>query len=531
MLLFKIKRLHMIKLVDKYLALNNYSDSKIEFAELFFSHPNYPSVFAITDSLDMLSIENVAIKVPKEQLAELPNSFLTLFYDDLVLATKQEKAIQVESEKGEKNTFTVDDFSQSWSGIIIVIEPNQTIVKEVKANSRWLVYSFPVVILILLSILYSTYSLSNAIMLFTSLAGLVVSIFIVQEKFGLKNEIVAKFCNINPKASCDSVIKSEVGIINKWISFTDLPLLFFSINLVSILLSPQYSSKIIAVFSIASYPVILYSIWLQKYQIKKWCMLCLLVSAILVFQGLVGYFMEQTLLSNTIFNNFSYMFSVVFISSIWLAIKPILETKIKSESEVKELKKFKRSFTVFKFLLKKISFIEGFNKLQGLQFGNPTSRTALTIFLSPSCGHCHKAFDEAIDLVHKYPEKVFLNVLFNINPENNENPYKAIVENLLAINNEFPQKIEEAISDWHIDKIGLENWLKKWKVDAISMKVNQQIQQQYDWCVQNEFNYTPIKIVNGKLYPNEYSISDLKYFLNDFSDEKESLEIENLVQL
>jgi protein-disulfide isomerase len=77
----------------------------------------------------------------------------------------------------------------------------------------------------------------------------------------------------------------------------------------------------------------------------------------------------------------------------------------------------------------------------------------------------------------------------------------------------------------------LDKWLNKWKVDSISMKVNQQIQQQYDWCLQNEFNYTPVKIVNGKLYPNEYSISELKYFLNEISQEKISMENESLVQL
>jgi hypothetical protein len=148
--------------------------------------------------------------------------------------------------------------------------------------------------------------------------------------------------------------------------------------------------------------------------------------------------MEQPLLSNTIVNDYSYLFSLVVICSIWFAIKPILENKITAESEVKELKKFKRSFAVFKFLLKEVPFKEGLNKLQGLQFGNPASSTTLTILLSPSCGHCHKAFEEAIDLVHRYPEKVFLNVLFNINPENNDNPYKAVVENLLAINNACP---------------------------------------------------------------------------------------------
>jgi uncharacterized membrane protein len=521
----------MIKLVNQYLSLNFYLDIKEEFEESFFSHPNYPSVFAITDSLDMLSIENVAIKVPKEQLGELPDSFLAIFNQDLVLVAKKEKTIQIETEKGVKTILSIDDFCKGWNGIILAVEPNQVITTEGKANAKWVTYSFPIIGLILLSIFFNNYSASNLILLFTSTVGVLVSIFIVQEKFGLKNEIVSKFCNINPNTSCDSVIQSQKGEINRWMSFTDLPLLFFSINMVSILLNPIYSSKIIALLSVISFPIIAYSIWLQKIQIKKWCMLCLVVSAILVLQGLVGYFFEQPLVTSAIFNNFSYLFSVVACTSLWLMIKPVFESKFKAESEVKELKKFKRSYSVFKFLSKEVPVKEGFVKLKGLEFGNPKSSTALTIILSPSCGHCHKAFEEAISLVHKYPEKVFLNVLFNINPENKDNPYKAVVENLLEINNSIPEKVEEAIFDWHIHKVGLESWLKKWKVAAISMKVNQQIQQQYDWCLENEFNYTPVKIVNEKLYPNEYNINELKYFINDFSEEKDAAEIESLIQL
>lgn len=521
----------MIKLVNQYLSLNFYLNTKEEFEELFLSHPNYPSVFAITDSLDMLSIENIAIKVPKEQLGELPVSFLAIFNEDLVLVTKNGKTIQIETDKEAKSILTIDDFCKGWNGIIVAIEPNQTITSEGEANIKWIAYGIPVISLILLSIFYNNYSLSNAILLFTSVVGVLVSIFIVQEKLGLKNEIVSKFCNINANVSCDSVIKSEKGDINKWMGFTDLPLLFFSVNMVSILLNPIYSSKIVGLFSLISFPVIIYSIWLQKIKIKKWCMLCLVVSAILVLQGLVGYFLEQPLVTNTIFNDFSYLFSVVACTSLWLMIKPVLESKFKAENEVKELKKFKRNYSVFEFLSKDVPVKEGFTKLQGIQFGNCNSSVELSIFLSPSCGHCHKAFEEAISLVRKYPEKVFLKVLFNINPENNENPYKVVVENLLEINNLFPEKIENAISDWHIHKMGVESWLNKWKVGSISMKVNQQIQQQYDWCLENEFNYTPVKIVNGKVYPNEYNISELKYFLNDFSEEKDSVEMENLVEL
>ncbi len=124
----------------------------------------------------------------------------------------------------------------------------------------------------------------------------------------------------------------------------------------------------------------------------------------------------------------------------------------------------------------------------------------------------------------KFPDKIYLNVLFNINPENNDNPYKAIVENLLALNEKNPEKAQEAIIDWHINQLGLENWKIKWTVEMPHMLVNQQIQNQYYWCLKNEFNYTPVKLINGNLFPEKYEISELKYFINDFHQE---IELEN----
>lgn len=90
----------MISLVQKYLEISHYSSKKSEFEDLFESHPNYPSMFAITDSLDLLSIMNMAVKVLKEQLVELPDTFLAIFNQGLVLVSKADTEISIVTENG-----------------------------------------------------------------------------------------------------------------------------------------------------------------------------------------------------------------------------------------------------------------------------------------------------------------------------------------------------------------------------------------------------------------------------------------------
>lgn len=510
----------MLSLIKKLLEVNNYFDLISEFEESFLSHPNYPSLYAITDSLNLLSIENAAVKISKEQFIELPNTFLAVYNQDLVFVTKETDVVVIENEVGKKLTINSIEFLANWNEVVVLIEPNTiSAVKKEGKYLRGIIPFLPVLALISVSIFFNNYTLNSLVLLITSILGLVVSVFVVQEKLGIKNEVASKLCSINTNASCNSVIKSNTNWVSKWMDFSDLPLLFFSISTISILIFPNDSSLIVGIISVLAIPVILYSVWLQKMVLKKWCVLCLIVASIITIQAVFFGLRINSLQTLNNINFFGLLFFSIVVSSLWFVLKPMLVSKIESENESNNLKRFKRDYKLFQFLSEEITSTEGFNELKGLRFGNADADVQLTIIVSPSCGHCHDAFKDGFELVKKFPEKIFLNVLFNINPENDNNPFKIVVESLLEIQNVSPEKAEEAIVDWHIEKIGLEEWMNKWEVEHVGMHATNQLFQQYHWCSKNEFNYTPVKIINDKLFPKAYDINELKFFLNDFSTE------------
>ena len=512
----------MINIVKKYLDLNHYATLKEDFETYFLSHPNYPSLFAITDSLHLLSVENIAVKIPKEQFSELPDHFLANYANDLVLVTKTDIDITVETEKGKKLIQSRKEFLNLWDGIILAIEPNTIEIKQ-KGYSKMkgLQYALPIFVLTIASIYNFGFEIQHLVFLFSSVLGFLVSIFIVQEKLGMQNEVIAKLCNMTVNTSCDSVITSEKSQINKWFSFADVSLLFFTTNLLAILLFPV-SYFIIGLLSLVSIPVVVYTVWLQKVQLKKWCVLCLIQSSIIVLQAILFGLNFKINFSAVSFTVFFYFMSAVLVTSIWLWIQPVLLAKSRTEKNNIKLTKFKRNYNIFSYLTKDIPSKKGFEQLKGIAFGSANATVQLTLILSPTCVHCHSAFQEAFQLFKKHPERVFLNVLFNINPDNNDNPSKVIVERLLVLNNFSAQKAQEALIDWHSRRIGLEKWKAKWDVTTTS-EATKEMSNQYAWCQQNEFNYTPVQIVNGKLLPNEYETSELKYFLNDFTTEEVSI--------
>jgi uncharacterized membrane protein len=515
----------MLKLVQKFLQINRYSEIKNEFKDLFLSHPNYPSLFAITDSLDLLSVENAAVRVSKEQIVDLPSNFLAYFKEELILVEKAKNFVRINTIKKGSHKMPYEKFLLDWNGVVVAIEPNNVVAREnLKVEFSWLKYGLPLLLIVGLSFFYNTYTLFSLAFLTTSILGFVVSIFIVQEKLGFKNSIISKFCNLSSNSSCSSVIGAEESTASKWISFPDLPLIFFSSSLIAILVAPLSSSIFVGFLSLLAIPVIVSSIWIQKFEIQKWCVMCLTVSALIFIQSVVWFASDLFTLDFSFGNVFPFLFAVALLIPIWSVLKSMIKNILENDSSLKEMKKFKRNYSLLNFLAKKVPHTKGFEDLRGLNFGNRNASVKLSVIISPSCEHCHKTFQEAFDLVLRFPDKIFLNVLFNINPENADNPYKVVVERLLSINRSTPGKTVEAISDWHIKKIGLKKWLKKWHVDNVSMMINQEIQKQYEWCSKNNFNYTPIKIVNDRLFPNEYELNELKYFLNDFVEEVEVFE-------
>src|SRR5690606_16585466 len=108
-----------------------------------------------------------------------------------------------------------------------------------------------------------------------SVTGIFTGVFILQEELGNPNSIVSKVCNgTDNTVSCNSVINSEQGKLPFGISFSDLTIVFFGVSFLTMAFSYNFHS-FIGLLSVLALPVILYSIYLQKFILKKWCVLCL----------------------------------------------------------------------------------------------------------------------------------------------------------------------------------------------------------------------------------------------------------------
>src|SRR5690606_27752740 len=342
---------------------------------------------------------------------------------------------------------------------------------------------------------------------------------IIQESLGEANPVVSKVCNgANNTVSCDSVVKSNKGKLFFGISFSDLPIVFFFTNLFLISVKPVFFETI-GIFSLLSIPVILYSVYLQKFKIKKWCVLCLGVAGVLLLQTIVFLFSYKNTTLN-FYQILQYILVLVVVWLLWKQAEKVLVNRNDLTSKSRDLFRFKRNFEIFDFLSNKNLVSENTKTLKGITISKQNNPIKLRLFLSPSCGHCHTAYKKGLELIKNHSDKISLEILFNVNTQNTENPFIPVVENMYEIfsNN---KNISEALEEWHIKNMSLEDWLKKWKQTKISEATKSEVQKQYDFSVENNLKYTAVVVINNNIYPKEYDLEELKYFISELEEQKE----------
>ncbi|MBS7252938.1 vitamin K epoxide reductase family protein [Flavobacterium branchiicola] len=518
--------------LKRYLRKNHYYDLEEEILTQLESHPNFPSLYAIIDTFNFLEIENLAIKVEKEEFENLPECFIAVVDSDTgketILAEKLQHKIRIEFSNGFKKTITETEFLTIWTGIVVAIEKNETSSKlRFSVKNNWIAGAFFMLSLFLVLINNGTNLIFASFYYLSAITGLITSIFLIREETGIHNESVSKICNVNEKTSCKAVLSSKGAKIFGDVSLSDISIIYFlSITFLSLFLTFESVFAIYTGLALLSIPVLIYSVCYQYFVLKKWCVLCL---------GIVGVLLSQLILVLSFWTKYKNSFNAINVVSFvlvfglmllcWLKFKTLFKKNIElKKTEVKH-NQFKRKSLVFNALLKdsqKID-IDSINDLKAVFIGKYDAPVTIYALLSASCGHCHSAFENIIKLTEKNPNEIKAKLLFNVNIKNENNPNNKVYHQVAHFYfNDGEEKVQDALKDWHIRKMTLEKWTAKWGTtkDFVSEEI---IQEQYNWCYDNYLLFAPAIIVNGYVLPKEYEINELSYFLENLIETKKAV--------
>lgn len=312
--------------------------SKSYIRQQLLSHPDYPSLLSITDTLDELGIENAAIRIEKDKLQDMPLPFLAHLNGNGGAFAMVNTRDKLENQ--------LPGFFDCWDGVAVAAEKSEN--WHSKSNNEWLrkdkkqLVNVAVILLLLTTfvLLAGAVSLSwmQTGLLLVAIAGVFISWMTVSKELGIENKIADKVCGSN--TDCSSVIHSSVGKLPLGIVWSDAGIVYFTFLLMMLVISSFTGNSrqlyiLLSIPAVCALPVTLLSVWYQWRVIKKWCRLCLITVTLLWLQFIVLLPQINTLLKGGLNKtSITYVpvaiFILFFVTAFWLWLKPLLKKKIGS---------------------------------------------------------------------------------------------------------------------------------------------------------------------------------------------------------
>ncbi|WP_420575033.1 vitamin K epoxide reductase family protein [Kordia sp.] len=506
----------MENIILSLLTNNSYLDIDRELLNLqLLSHPDYPSLKAITDTLDYFEIENLAATVPKEALSQMPTSFLALIKaeqgEEVVLVNKKRGMIHLVNAEEKKEKISEAVFTERWTGTIVAVEE-----LEKSVNTKSIQTALPYFIVAAVASANVILNFDFVYLLYTALTlvGLYISILIIREDLGIKSKAVAKVCGaISKNSTCGEVINTKGNKILGIISLSDASFVFFA-GLFLVLSSIGFDHSVLLALSLTGIPIVIYALFRQGFVLKKWCALCLLIAGILVLQTalLLATFNFKWLVDTSYIVKLIGIFALLYIG--WNYCKSYWESHEKLATTETDFLKFKRNPELFKTMLQEQSVLNTKVIPEQLRvvFGNPNGAIKLQGVTNPLCGYCTAAFEAYDKLISTYGEDIQLEFIFNV-PKDAENKSTKIASRLVDLYLQDPKKSYAALQEWFADR-DIDAWHKKFGTSENTM-VLEVLEAHTEWCNINDVHYTPASILNDNFFPKTYEIKDLPLFIQD----------------
>lgn len=517
----------MRAILEKYLRLNNYYGILSENLKMqLVSHPDYPSIKAVTDTLDYFKIKNIAANIPKSSIDGLPNTFLALMDEtegsNLVLVTKNKTHFRLQFDGNIEKKYVEDKFITKWTGSIVAVEPSM----EHKSVSN-LALDFPIVlvsIFLIVNVFYSLIPVTIALFIL-SIIGLFLSYLIVKEELGIHSKFTSRVCaSVSSTNGCAEVINSRKGKILT-LSLSDLCVTFFvSFTFIYALLG--FNSMFSIVVLLSSTPIVCYTIFQQSFVLRKWCTLCLAVASLIGLQ-----------LFLVLMNNESFDFSIeytldaclifAFVYTIWYYLKPMITSHLENTKTKLEFLRFKRNQRIFQFMLKQkpLLYPDIIKNKYRLSFGSNTPLVRVDALTNPMCGFCVDAFNAYDQLLGLNSDLVQVNLIFSVPFNVDSNTSTQVASRIIDL---FLTEGREAawagLKSWYTNR-NFEEWQSTLGNSISNMVMVMEILENHvKWSELNKIDYTPATVINGHIFPEEYKLRDLPSLVTDFVLETDILD-------
>lgn len=528
-------------LVLNFVKILNVKVTKDIILDKMQSHPDYPSMLSISDTLNKININTLALTIEKDQFLTLSQPFISVLNDHnksfvIVESINEEKTVLI-NDQGKKSYQPTASFMKTVEGTVLVAEPSEGnmekeyLIKSILgwANNLRFVIGYFVFFLLGFIIIKqqiipqssltgsAAFQLTQYTLFFI---GMILSSVLIWIEYDQNNTALKRVCSLGKDTSCTAVLTNKGSKIFNLLSWSEIGLFYFCgsvIYMINAIGKPENISIIFLLTILCSgYPI--YSILYQWLVIRQWCVLCLCIQLILITSMIISLLTLPLPISNILYLRPHNLDLLVLIKSylitplVWWFFKPFLYKNRRSMEAEYKLARFKNNEYVFNTMLAKEMIIRQKPNNLGVSFGDPSSPNYLLKVCNPFCSACSKSQMEIDDLV-KGTSNWYVQIIYYIPKSDFDNPIRKTVAHFLALYDSLNKESAfEAISYWYrTPKKDYEAFAKKYPTDKKIEEYNSIIEEMIQWGENENIRYTPTIYVNGHLIPELYSVSDLTF--------------------
>ena len=517
----------MEEAVIEYLSYLNIPISESYCKKCIVSHPDYPSLLSIADTLERLGIDHQIGKIEKKDMDELPVPCV-LHHD------KQGGGLLF-----VKDSYDLDSnnpYLEGWDGIVVKAKSTNSIAdqehnelyKREKLQKKFTLFLGIVLLgIFLLAAIQGDSGLFLAL-LSTSIIGALVGYLLLAKDMGITYKPVETFCKVGLKTNCDHIISSNGAKLFSGLTLTDAAASYFAFQLVILSLFipvAEDSAPFLWGLSASAYftiPVIGYSLYYQFFKVKAWCRLCVVIDIILGLQIVLFaqmYFKEIfTLDSFALVPILILTILFCVIASSIILLKNKLKTADESHSTEIVAKRVKHDPEVFTQQLLKEEQVDVTPLESEMRLGNDNALINIMMILNLHCHPCRRAFKKIEQILDSYPNKVGIAIRLTKGLENlmGELPTTTYFirywnQFISGSSDEF-KRTRKYFSNWY-ETMDPETFTDHYPaVDKLEKEIENSINKlethHYNWVKKYDVKRTPTLFINGYELPKDYMIRD-----------------------
>nr|WP_315482967.1 thioredoxin domain-containing protein [uncultured Undibacterium sp.] len=517
----------------KYIDNLNFQIDQDEFLFQFNSHPNYPSLLAVSETLTFFKIHNIAAQIVEEELSKLPESFVGLIEKD------NSKSFPTYIKRvnnrfrywydGSWLEVDFDSFQQMFKNVVLLAEENKFKATSTHSKNRWFMTGIITLAALIYFVLIITTNSTLLVAMFTVFCffGTYISYHAMLKELGIESNFAKSVCSISKNTDCKASLNMNGTTLLGKLGLGGLSLFFFSCQ-TSVLLICTITNQLSTFFNISaallllSLPIVSWSLYEQYFKKKKPCPICTIIVSL--------FFLELSCL--LALHDFTSPIDLLTISTTLLIslctiiitykYKEILFDRKKITTELVKVNRLKRNYDLFKLALTSKATV--FNPSEcpsGIMLGNSNASLKLTIVSSLSCPACIEFHKNMVEILELFGHAVSINLKLSFNPDKSKDKTKILHLALL-----HSYKIEGGAAFLR----NVENWNKTKeinqfqqyteKLDPVLCEVH--YQEQEKWIRKHHINFTPTVFINGYELPKQYEEVDLIHFIAELIEEAEA---------